>query len=350
MHTNEPFDPNAAALPGSGAFGLPHTPDAAGVVLLPVPFAATTSYGGGAQHGPALIFEASRQVDLFDIETGRPYEAGIAMLAASPEVARWDAEATALARKVIDVGGAIGDDPSLAAALARVNDLCARVNDHVYAEAKTWLDRGKRVMTLGGDHAIPFGAIKAHAERYPGLGVLHLDAHADLRPAYEGFTWSHASIMANVVDHLPGVAKLVQVGVRDLSEEEHDRIMGSGGRVATFFDADLAVRRFEGETWARACERIVAELPERVYLSFDIDGLDPALCPHTGTPVPGGLSFHEATYLVRAVARSGRTIVGGDLVEVVPDPSGHPWDGNVAARLLYKMIGWMLASARVQNE
>jgi agmatinase len=339
---NTSFDPDAAARAGSGIYGLPHGVDESRVVVLPVPFAATTSYGGGAQEGPAAVLSASRQVDLFDVETGRAYAQGIAMAPEPDEVRAWDREARALAEKVIAVGGDVGDDPELLSALARVNALCDLLNEHVYEATRALIARGKLVALVGGDHAVPFGCIRAHAERYPGMGVLHLDAHADLRVAYEGFTWSHASIMANVIDRVPGVAKLVQVGVRDLSNEEHARIEGSAGRVVTFFDAGLHARRFEGTPWGRTVEAIVGELPRDVYLSFDIDGLDPTLCPHTGTPVPGGLSFQECAYLVGAVARSGRRIVGMDLVEVVPGPEGDEWDGNVAARLLYKMIGFAL--------
>jgi len=341
-----PFDPNAASMPDSGIFGLPHTLDAARVAVLPVPFAATTSYGRGAQHGPSAVIEASRQVDLFDHTYGDFWSSGIALCPDDPDIAQWDAEATALADRVIAVGGQIGDDPELAAALARVNALSAALNDRVRAHTEALLADGKLVATLGGDHAIPFGAIAAHAARYPGLGVLHLDAHADLRPAYEGFTWSHASIMGNVLDHLPGVARLVQVGIRDLSMEERTRIVDSQGRVVTFYDADLAARLFDGASWRSLVDEIVATLPPMVYLSFDIDGLDPALCPHTGTPVPGGLGWREVEALIAGVVRSGRTIVGLDLVEVAPDPAGNQWDANVGARLLYKMIGAMLKSQR----
>jgi agmatinase len=178
------------------------------------------------------------------------------------------------------------------------------------------------------------------------MGILHLDAHADLRDAYEGFTWSHASIFHNVLHRLPEVSALVQVGLRDVSEDEHRLVEASGGRVIIHPDPELKRRGFDGEPWARQVDRIVSALPEQVYLSFDIDGLDPTLCPHTGTPVPGGLSFPEATALIAGVVRSGRRIVGMDLDEVAPGPEGDEWDGNVGARLLYKMIGWALRSQR----
>ena len=145
--------------------------------------------------------------------------------------------------------------------------------------------------------------------------------------------------MDNVVRGME-IERLVQVGIRDLCEEEHERIASSGGRIRTFYDAELAQARFEGETWGQQCGRIVAELPKLVYVSFDIDGLDPALCPHTGTKVPGGLSFQMATALLAAVVRSGRRILGFDLTEVAPATDDTEWDQNVGARLLYKLIGW----------
>ena len=335
------FDPNAASPDDSGVFGLPHTPDQARVVLVPVPFEATTSYGGGTSRGPAAILGASRQVDLFDLEVGKPYEAGIAMLEESADVKAWDLAARTAASHVIARGGTHGD-PALLAAAASVDAYGAKLNAWLRATCEVFLARGKIVGTIGGDHSVSFGAIEAHAARHPGLGILHLDAHADLRRAFEGFAWSHASIMDNVVERLPAVGKLVQVGIRDFCEEEHDRVASSKGRIVSFYDAELAEARFHGETWGQQCARIVAALPHDVYLSFDIDGLDPALCPHTGTAVPGGLSFQMATSLVAAVARAGRRIVGFDLTEVAP--GDDEWDGNVGARLLYKMIGWTLRS------
>src|SRR5205814_7642606 len=121
--------------------------------------------------------------------------------------------------------------------------------------------------------------------------ITHTLAIAVLCIASQDITWSHASIMDNVVERIPQVSRLVQVGIRDLCEEEHDRIAASGGRIRTFFDSELAEARFAGETWGQQTLRIVEALPQDVYVSFDIDGLDPTLCPHTGTKVPGGLSF-----------------------------------------------------------
>jgi len=335
------FDPGAPGLAGQ-AFGLPHSVDEARVVLVPVPFEATTSYGGGAADGPAAVLRASRQVDLFDLETGRPYLDGIAMLAEDAGVRAWNDEAKRLAGPIVEAGGAPPGD----AGLARVNTLCEQLNGWLERTVAGLIADGKLVGAVGGDHGSVYGAIAAHAHAYPGMGILHLDAHADLREAYEGFTWSHASIFHNVLHRLPEVSRLVQVGLRDVSEDEVERVESYGGRVVVHTDPDLKRRAFDGEPWARQVDRMVRDLPEQVYLSFDIDGLDPTLCPHTGTPVPGGLSFAEATALVAGVVRSGRRIVGMDLDEVAPGPQGDEWDGNVGARLLYKMIGWALRSQR----
>lgn len=332
------FDPDAAAGEGSGIFGLPFSAESSHVIVVPVPYEATTSYGGGASQGPAAVLEASRQVDLFDHETGRPYARGIAMLEIPENVLRWSRDAKKQAAVVIERGGVV--DEKTRAAAAFVNEAGEQLNDWVYAQTSALLHAGKMPVILGGDHAVPFGAIRAWAEHRPGFGILHLDAHADLRDAYEGFTWSHASIFRNVMTKIVGVASLVQVGVRDLGQAERRMIDGSGGRITTFYDADLAVRKEKGETFASIADEIVAALPGEIYLSWDIDGLDPTLCPGTGTPVPGGLSWNEAIGLLRAIQRSGKRVIGLDLCEVSPGET--EWDANVGARLLYKMIGFAL--------
>jgi len=340
------FDPNAPAQPGSGIFGLPHGEADARVVLLPVPWEATTSYGGGAAEGPAAILSASMQVDLYDLDVERPYGPGIHMVAEDREIRAWNEEAKAEAARVIEAGGA-GEDPALARALARVNALSESVNARVEREVGRLLDAKKIVGVVGGDHSVPFGALVALARRRKTpFGVLHIDAHSDTRHAYEGFAHSHASIMHNVLESIRLVEKLVQVGIRDVCEEEILYTKAQGSRVDITFDRDVAIRKLEGEPFGAIARRIVGELPDDVWVSFDIDGLDPRYCPHTGTPVPGGLDFQEAIALLREVARSGKRIVGFDLNEVAPNlrDEDDEWDGNVGARLLYKLIGFTLAT------
>ncbi|MBX3229478.1 MAG: agmatinase family protein [Labilithrix sp.] len=340
------FDPNAPARPGAGIFGLPHTEEQALVVLVPVPWEATTSYGGGAAEGPRVILEASAQVDLFDLDVDRPYEHGIFMRPLPAEVVSWNEEGKAAAARVIEAGGDVAGDAELQSALALVNGLSKKVNAHVEAEVADLLAKGKIVGVVGGDHSVPWGALRALAKREKDFGVLHFDAHSDTREAYEGFTHSHASIMFNVLEDVPEVKKLVQVGIRDVCEAEVTYCEAQGDRVQVFYDRDLARRKMEGEPFGPIAREIAAALPNHVWISFDIDGLDPRYCPHTGTPVPGGLELAEAIAVIREVVRADKRIVGFDLNEVAPNlaDADDEWDGNVGARLLYKLIAFTLAS------
>jgi len=339
MSVSPNFDPAAAADAGAGIFGLPFDRAASRIVLLPVPFDATTSYRPGTADGPAALREASMQVDLFDRRFGRVYEQGIFMEPISEKIRELSRRAAAAARPIIDAGGAEDGNREHAKLLAEVNAASEHVNAFVYEHTARVLAEGKLPGLIGGEHSVPFGAIKAVAEKYPGVGILHIDAHMDCRDAFEGFTWSHASIMHNVLSRLPNVAKLVQIGIRDFSEDEVSFGAQHGARVVTAFDEDWAQLQSGGTTFLKLCEQTIAQLPKDVYISFDIDGLDPSLCPHTGTPVPGGLSFHLATMLLDLV-RKGRRVVGFDLVEVAPgSPSEPEWDANVGARALYKLCG-----------
>lgn len=343
--TTAKFDPNAAAPADSGVFGLPYSEKEASLVYVPVPWEATTSYGGGTSEGPAAILEASHQVDLFDIDVLKPYEAGLFMREESLQVREWNEEAKELAQSIIEVAGQIEGNSELEAALSRVNDLGVQLNEWVKAETDSVLRAGKVPGIVGGDHSVPFGAFEAMGKHASSFGVLHFDAHSDTRKAYEGFTWSHASIMYNALKKIPQIEKLVQVGIRDFCEEEWDYCQSQGKRVKIFFDRDLADMKFSGTAWNKIADQIVETLPQDVWVSFDIDGLDPVLCPHTGTPVPGGLSFHEANAILAALVRSGRRIIGFDLNEVAPHPEGQDeWDANVGARMLYKLTAWTLAS------
>lgn len=336
------FDPNSAPDADSGVFGLPHKEKDAALVLLPVPWEATTSYGGGASQGPAAILAASGQIDLFDGEVNKPYEPGIFMRAESKEVRAWNRAAKAAAQKVIKVGGRIEGRKDLQKALRTVNELGGKLNDWVYSETKALINDGKIVGLVGGDHSVPYGAFRAAAEKFGDFGLLHFDAHSDTRVAYEGFSWSHASIMYNAMENIPEITRITQVGIRDFCEQEHEFTRALGSRAKVFLDRDLAARRFAGEAWSKTAGAIVDSLPRRVWITFDIDGLDPTLCPSTGTPVPGGLTFAEAVHVIGLVARSGREIIGFDLNEVAPGES--EWDANVGMRLLYKLIAWTFVS------
>jgi agmatinase len=335
-----PFDPDAAAAPGTGIFGLPFTEEESRVVLLPVPFDATTSYRRGTADGPKAIRAASMQVDLFDRRFGRIYERGIFMHESPAHIRELSDRAGELAKPLIEGGGTTGDDREDASILKQVDAACEQVNQFVYEQTMRTLKAGKVPGLIGGEHSVPFGAIRACAEHFGPIGILHFDAHMDFREAFEGFTWSHASIMHNVLTRVSQVRQLVQVGIRDFGERELEFAKAQGDRVRVHFDDEIAETLANGNGLSVLAPAAMRALPDRVYVSFDIDALDPSLCPHTGTPVPGGLSFNLAVYLLDALRKSGKEVVGFDLVEVAPGPENEPeWDANVGARILYKLCG-----------
>ena len=218
------------------------------------------------------------------------------------------------------------------------------MNDWVQQRTAYWLDQGKLVGLVGGDHSTPLGFFKAQGARHKEFGILHIDAHLDLRVAYEGFTYSHASIMYNALP-IKSLTKLVSVGIRDFCDQENGVFLKNKDRVRIVRSADVRRQQYEGITWREQCDAIIASLPQKVHISFDIDGLDPTLCPNTGTPVPGGFQYEEATYLLSRLVQSGRTVIGFDLVEVSPGKHDE-WDANVGARLLFHLCGVLAAGKR----
>lgn len=352
MNDLSKFDPNGAAH-GNGIFGLPHGPDDANVHLLPVPFDATTSYGGGASAGPEAIHQASMQVDLYDHSFGSIWEAGLYLHAPPEGVEDLSARARGAALPIIEMGGVDPAHPSgYAHTLQMVND----ASKHVQMLVRTWtgqtLRDGNIPGIIGGDHSTPLGAIEAAAAHIKTqgtdrFGILQIDAHMDLRPAFEGFAQSHASIMHNVLEHVPTVSRLVQVGIRDSCEQERGYALEHAKTVRVWHDQDIANAIADGKTLRSILQAVIDDLPEDVWISFDIDGLDPSLCPGTGTPVPGGLSFRDMTLLLELLAKSGKRVVGFDLVEVCPNKGDDEWNANVGARVLYKLCGVAAVSQKL---
>jgi agmatinase len=341
MNLND-FNPNGTGVDNGNYFGLPFAPDDSELVLLSVPWDVTSSYGDGAAQAPEAIIGASTQLDLYDPVNAGAWRRGIGTLPVDRSIGELSARLRDDARRVmsyLEKGGSI-DSKSVRGRIERVNEASGQVNRMVYDAAGEWLDRGKTVGLVGGDHSTPYGLIRALGERLGEFSVLHIDAHADLRDAYEGFDHSHASIMFNVLRDVAQVTRLVQVGVRDQCDCEAD-MAASDQRITQFDDWSLATAEFRGLSWHEQCEAIVGHLGGNVYVSFDIDGLSPQNAPHTGTPVAGGLSFNRAVYLLDCVARSGRTIAGFDLCEVSPR-AGDEWDANVGARMLYKLCNLTL--------
>lgn len=333
----ENFDPNGIGHKGK-LFGLPLNPQEAKLVIVPVPWEATVSYNTGTAYGPQVILDASLQVDLFQKSFKDVWKQGISMLPIDNELIEESSKIRSLVSKHIDSAQSADAENPL---LNQINTACENLNIHVKTITKGLLQQGKLVGLVGGDHSTPLGFLKTLNEKHDRFGILHIDAHMDLRKAYQGFTFSHGSIMYNALK-LPSISRIVQVGVRDYCEEEFDNVKRSMGRVAVFFDEDLKAAQFNGTKWDEICDRIIKELPEKVYISFDIDGLDPKLCPNTGTPVPDGLDFDQAAYLIKKLIKSKKEIIGFDLSEVASGKNSD-WDANVGARVLFLLSNAMLS-------
>lgn len=265
------------------------------VVLLSVPFDKTTTYQKGSDKGPEGIIEASRNMEAYDIETGcEVFHVGIHT--APPIVA--------------------DDSQAMLAGL--------------YQATKEAIGKGKFVVTMGGEHSISQAPIKAVAEAYPGLSVLQLDAHSDLQPAYEGDLYSHASVMSRVKE-IPSIGPVVAVGIRSMSVEELPYI----DRSNTFFAHDI----YGNDAWI---DRVVDKLGDKVYITLDLDVLDPAFLPATGTPEPGGLTWYQVLRLLKAVIAK-KEVVACDVVELCPHPHDKSSD-FLAAKLIYKILNYRFAS------
>jgi agmatinase len=275
-----------------GLEGDEHAFERARAVILPVPFERTTSYGAGTKAGPGEIIAASRQVELYDEELGlEPYHVGIHTL------------------------------PAMESPFPNTGDAL----DEMRRTASWLAGAGKFFVALGGEHALTTPLVAGVAEHHSGVTVLQIDAHADMRDSYMGDSHSHASAMRRTVEHAP----VVQVGIRNLSAPEAEAIPGLPTRV--FYDWNMR----DDPRWMDA---VVEALGERVYLTIDLDGLDPAVMPAVGTPEPGGLSWRETMTLLKRVMRA-KTVVACDVVELCPLP-GFVAPNFLAAKLVYKLIGY----------
>lgn len=334
------FDPNGVGVANGNLFGFPVTEQEANLVIIPIPWDATASYGKGTSNGPQAILDASTQLDFFHPELEKAYETKVFMTPISKE---WQEINDQLCLESVsyieflESGGQLSEQPDFKRIVDKINHTSDALKQNLKEKVKALHQEGKIAAVLGGEHSTPLGLIEAIDEQNQPFGILQIDAHADLRKAYEDFEQSHASIMYNVLQNCPNMIKLVQVGIRDIAQSEVDLIHASNNRVHTFFDWDLKRNQFEGKTWAAQVDEILHQLPQRVYISFDIDGLLPNLCPNTGTPVAGGMTLEQINYLFFKLVESNRKIVGFDLNEVAPSNESD-WDANVGARALWNLI------------
>ncbi len=338
------FDPGAPGNPNYNVFGLPFDEDNARVVILPVPWEVTAYSGAGTARSGESIFRASMQVDLYDAALPGGWRQGIAMRAVDKKMlmkSTYLHKESELFTDYVSKGDAVEKNKFMCKSLKDIEEGIRWMNEWVYDQTRELLAAGKLVVVLGGDHSVSLGYFKAQAEKHGDFGILHIDAHLDLRKTYAGFTYSHASVMYNALSEIPQVQQIINIGARDYSEEEMEFVTGNP-RIRAFMDKDIKERLYEGDTWKAITDDIVAALPDKVHVSFDIDGLDPKLCPHTGSPVHGGFEVEQVAYLLGKIMESKRAIIGFDLVEVGVGESGC--DANVGARVLYKLCNVLLKS------
>lgn len=342
------FEESAAAQKTDQIFGLPFSVKESELVIIPVPWEVTVSFRPGTASGPEAIRCASYQVDLYDPLVPDAWKYGFAMEGIDKRIQTQAQHLRAMAAGYIhdQEQGIFSDDPRR----AHVNQGGEWLNNLIYKKSLVRLQEEKIVAVVGGDHSVPLGLMQALAQHHGSYGILHIDAHFDQRDAFEGFEFSHASIMRNA-SRIEEIKQIVHVGIRDYCREEALFVAHDPVRFKTFTDQTIAFNQFVGDStsWAYLCNEIIACLPPRVYISFDIDGFDPSLCPHTGTPVPGGLSFRQAHFLLWQILQSGRKIIGFDLCEVAPGSSDQiawasDWDANVGARILYLLCSLTVTS------
>ena len=339
MDNSKKFDPNGVGIANGNIFGFPVAEENADIVIIPVPWDATASYGKGTSDGPKAILDASTQLDFYHPQLPEAWNTQVFMTPISEEIKQINDQMcidTIQYIAFLEEGGELEENSPFHEVLETVNATSDLLRNNLKERATKLLADNKIVAVLGGEHSTPLGLMEALNDQGQTFGILQIDAHADLREAYEGFHQSHASIMYNVLQSCNNLQKLVQVGIRDIAHSEV-LLSVSDPRIKTFYDWDLKKGQFEGQTWKEQVSMILNELPERVYISFDIDGLLPSLCPNTGTPVVGGFELEQINYLFFQLVESGRKIIGFDLNEVSPGNTGD-WDANVGARALWNLV------------
>ncbi|MBR4951672.1 MAG: arginase family protein [Alistipes sp.] len=338
------FDPNGIVPDNGNYFGFPIDAEDAALVLISAPWDTTVATRAGSSYAPDAIIEASRFVDFHEPMAPNSWRKGIATLPIDYSIQDMSHRLRSDADKIINMSHSDADyiinNLMHDRRLRRINEASGQVNEKIYEQSKMWLKRGKIVGLVGGDHSTSYGNIRAVSECYDDFGVLQIDAQCNLKEECYGFSHSHLSVMHNVLSDVKNLKRLVAVGVREFSPREWQR-SEDDERIRLFTGQYIWSSHFEGVNWATLCDQIIAELPENVYISLDIDGLTVECSPHTGTTISGGLRFPEVVYLMSKIVGSGRKIVGFDLTEVVPDVDDKT-DAVIAARLLFKMCSMAL--------
>ena len=320
-----------------GVFGFNSTFDNSSIILIPAEWEVTSSYYSGASNAPKSINHASKQIDFGQFNQINLNQYGVCMLDFDAE---WTIKHSILKSKALSViqslnnGGIINQGDALYRDIQHINKGCHDFLSNLEDVITLNLELNKFVGLVGGDHSISIGYLNALSKRYDSFGVLHIDAHMDLRESYQGFDYSHASVMHHALS-LPQISSITQLGIRDFSDDELKIVESNQTRFSSFYDKDIQAQLFNGISWHDICCSILDSLPKTLYISFDIDGLEQHYCPNTGTPVPGGLSFAQIDYFLCLLKQSDKLIIGFDLVEVCDDD--RHWGPNIASRLLYRL-------------
>lgn len=338
------FNPDNVLIAKKNLFGLPFAQEESELVIIPVPWEVTVSFLSGASDGPKAVLYASCQVDFYDEDMPEAWKFGISMNPISESLVRVNRQLKKKSKKCISYLETHNNKPAdekLLRDWKKIDATCEKLRSWVKNEADKIIGGGRIAAVLGGEHSVPLGLLETLGEKYSSFGILHIDSHLDLRDAFCGFKLSHASAMRNAFQ-ITAVKKIVNVGARDYCQEEAEFMKKSRKKIVAFTDREISKQKYEGKKWKEISRKIITQLPKNVYVSFDIDGLDPKLCPNTGTPVPGGLEFNEASYLLGEILRSGRKIIGFDLSEVAPasaeeDSWSGDWNAIVGSRILYRL-------------
>jgi agmatinase len=327
------YNPNTESLDNGQFAALNACPRSSDIILFPTPWEATVSYREGTIKAPELIRLASLQLDLFDRKYKKINVDGRIYWDQSFFDSIYDLALITRSLVLCKVESDCNLDTVVSCALReQILTNCVKFNEMVYNHSSAALKEGKVVGLVGGDHSIPYGQMKAIGEVFPSFGILHVDAHHDLRPYFQGFKYSHGSIFHNVLGSIQSLQSLVQVGIRDYCKKEY-LLAKAHPKITTFYDVDISERMFSGlNNWGQIVDNIIDTLPEHVYISLDMDGLTIENTLSTGTPVPGGLSYAQVRYLINEVS-SRRKIIGFDVVECGPSEI----DAIVAMRLIFQL-------------
>lgn len=349
--SNKEFDPNTITPDNGNYFGISLEPEKSALVLISAPWDATSSLYSGCSYAPDAIIEMSRFVDFYEPMAPNSWRKGIATVPIDYSIQdlshRLRSDAERVTKLHDEFGLSVIDNLMYERRLKRVNEGSVDVNFILYKQVKQWLEQNKIVGLVGGDQSVSYSIIKAMGYRYEHLGIIQIDTRCDMHEAYQGFEFSHASTMFNVMRDVPNIDQLAVVGVQEFSPIEWERA-ASDKRIRLFTAQDMWAQQFEGKTWSAQVDDIISTMPQNVYITLDINALQCDCSPGTGRINGGGLTLFQAIYLMDRVITSGRSIVGFDITEVVPNMENKR-DILAVARLLFKMCSIALKGIEAEN-